>query len=186
MKKTVAIMLAALMIMSLSACGSKKPADSKANSSQQQYVANPWVEVSADTMYNSIGFRFGVPDGATNVIYRWDEEDGIAEMQFTDAFGVNITARAKKTEAFEDISGMYYDFSQNPDNYGHGPDLFLNNETIENLRGDWHLLDTENGMVNLGMWFYKGSAGSYSFTISAVTDSGVIDLHYNEVFVLNT
>lgn len=200
MKRTLALLLAVILVLCLAACGGKTPANDPANdpannpsgktddqpdNPPEEQQENPWTEVSADEVYNHLGFRFGIPDGSTNIIYRWDDKDGIAEMLFTDIHGVEITARAKRTLEFEDISGMEYDFSQNPDNYGHGPDLYLNNDSIDNLRGDWHLLNTDEGMVNLGQWFYEGSPCCYSFSISAVTDAGVIDMHYNEVFVLD-
>lgn len=184
MKKILAILLAALMLISFAACG-KKPAAPKAEEPETPAsdagVANPWKEVSADEINGCIGYQFGIPENAADIVYLWNETDGIAEMQFK-LNDCDYTARAKKTDALEDISGMNYDFSNNEDNYGKGPDIFISNNDQE-LRGDYYLLEAENEFVNLGVWFYENETDKYSFSLSTVTDS-FVDMPQNEVFIL--
>lgn len=188
MKKALSLILILLLTLSLAACGGKQtggPQDD-GDGSDAAGIANPWVEISADDVYNNIGFRFGIPEGAKNIQYFWDEEDGIAEMRFTDIHDIDWTARAKKTESFEDISGTYYDYSGNNDNYGHGPDVYIRHNDFE-LRGDYHLLRTEDDdHVNLGLWFYEGAAEGYNYSLSLchIGKDGFYEMQAGEVFPL--
>ncbi len=46
-------------------------------------LANPWRDLTAEELQQVSGLTFGVPEGATDVIYRWLESEGLAEMQFS-------------------------------------------------------------------------------------------------------
>ncbi len=46
-------------------------------------MANPWVEMTAEELMEKAGVSFGVPEGAENVIYRYNAGEDMAEMQFT-------------------------------------------------------------------------------------------------------
>ncbi|MCQ2435256.1 MAG: hypothetical protein MJ062_08475 [Oscillospiraceae bacterium] len=197
MKKMFVIVPAAAMLLSLAACGKTPSSDQEVTTvptsaaettqpaSAENQLGNPWTEVSADDIYNYLGYRFGIPEGAEEICYFWNETNGIAEMQFKNAQGYSLTARAKKTDALEDISGMYYDFGDNTDNYGYGPDCFIRNNDQE-LRGDYYLYGQEGEYAELGVWFYEGSADSYSFSLSTVNDTDFIDISQDagEVFIL--
>lgn len=198
MKKILALMLALLLVVSLAACGSKnddsgsaaKPtaaptAAADGTPSGTATIANPWEAVSADEIFGYIGYCFGVPEGAENVEYFWNASAGIAEMRFLDLIGADFTARAKVTDAFEDIAGMYYDFASDPDNGGNGPDCYIWNNGQE-LQGEYHAIRDGDNYVNLGLWFYEGSENSYSFSLSTVTDLGFINPSptASEVFLL--
>lgn len=188
MKKILALFLAAVMLICFAACGKKEEApeadDKTEPVSENAGIANPWVEASADEIEGYIGYRFGVPEKAEEVKYFWNETDGISEMQFV-IDGIDMTARAKKTDALEDISGFNYDFSNNNDNYGNGPDTFIKNNEQE-LRGDYYLLEDNGESVSLGLWFYQGTAAAYSFSLGYVTDKGFcgIDQYASEIFLL--
>ena len=198
MKKTLTFLLALLMVLSLAACGGKNEGSGSAAASTAEptaaaggatsgtaTIANPWETVSGDDIFNYIGYRFGIPEGAENVQYFWNASAGIAEMQFTDLIGADFTARAKVTGAFENIAGMYYDFASDPDNGGNGTDCYIWNNGQE-LSGEYRAMKDGESYVNLGLWFYEGSAASYSFSLSTVTDQGFINpsLTASEVFLL--
>lgn len=72
-------------------------------------IANPWREVTADELMQTVGVRFGVPEGAENVMYMLLETQGLAEMQFMHQ-GVEYNARIVPAAEFTDISGAYYDW----------------------------------------------------------------------------
>ena len=201
MKKFIALTLSAVMVLSFAACNKKAEETAEETEKETQTevetettteqtennagIANPWIEVSANDIENYTGFRFGVPEGASDVKYFWCESEGIAEMQFSIS-SIDYVARVKETGALEDISGLYYDFASNPDNYGHGPDVFIWNNDRE-LRGEWHVLMVDNEMTaNLGLWYYEGSDASYTWCLSSVNHDGVIDLSTpaSEIFIL--
>ena len=73
-------------------------------------IANPWVTLSEEALFEASGVRFGVPEGAEDVTYQWLESDGLAEMQFM-MFNEEFCARAQPAELEEgqlmEISGIY-------------------------------------------------------------------------------
>ena len=72
-------------------------------------LPNPMEEVTAQVLMDRLGFEFKVPQGAENVKYFIIDKE-MAEMQFT-FNGVNCIARIKPTAEYEDISGMYYEWT---------------------------------------------------------------------------
>ena len=74
-------------------------------------MANPWKETSAEEMVQTIGLSFRVPEGAANVVYRMLESEQLAEVQF-ELNGAKCAARIKPAAVYEDISGMYYEWSE--------------------------------------------------------------------------
>jgi hypothetical protein len=74
-------------------------------------LANPWKDMTKDELAQVSGFSFGLPEGAKDVIYRWMESDGLAEMQFK-MDGDEYCARAQSAELSEgelmNISGAYF------------------------------------------------------------------------------
>lgn len=112
MKRLLSLALTLIMLLSLAACGGKAEGDSlpvagsSTETSGNNQAANPWIELDSSELEEK-GFKFAVPNGSENVIYCWNEDDSLAEMQFT-YNSVDYTARAKKATEFEDISGMEY------------------------------------------------------------------------------
>lgn len=76
-------------------------------------IANPWVEMTAEELRIASGFRFSVPEGARDVIYRYLPEETLSEMLFG-IDGDEYCARTKPSDLAaggqENISGMYYYF----------------------------------------------------------------------------
>lgn len=91
MKKLIALLMA-LMLMT--------------GASAQTMIANPWIDITAEELMEMSGLSFNVPEGAENVIHRLLETQGMAEMQF-DLNGLHFNARILPAAEFEDISGLY-------------------------------------------------------------------------------
>ena len=74
-------------------------------------VANPWTDTTREGMMEGIGLTLGVPEGATDVEWRMMTDRQMGEVDFT-WDGMAYTARVMPAEAFEDISGLYYEWDQ--------------------------------------------------------------------------
>lgn len=69
-------------------------------------LPNPWQETTADGLMQTLGVRFGVPEGAEEIVYRALEAESLAEMQFI-LQGAEYTARIMPADGFLDISGHF-------------------------------------------------------------------------------
>ena len=112
MKKLTTLFLALLMLVcTLTACGKSSTEEPSST------VANPMVESDADSVQQTLGFALAVPEGAENVQY-FIISDETEELHFT-LHGLDYVARLKATAEFEDISGMYYEWTHTQeDNIG--------------------------------------------------------------------
>ena len=81
-------------------------------------LANPWVDLTEEELLQVSGLSFNVPEGAENVLYRWLESDGLAEMQFIldgDEYCARVQPAALEEGEVMDISGMYFDWENEED-----------------------------------------------------------------------
>ena len=79
--------------------------------SYEAYLANPWEEMTAEQLADASGLRFGVPEGAENIIYRYLRSENLAEMQFTldaDECCARVQPAALQEGEWMNISGMYF------------------------------------------------------------------------------
>ena len=83
------------------------------NISPAESIPNPVHETDEDGIRQAIGVSFGMPEGVENVKY-YMIDDEIAEMRFEKG-GTEFTARIKPSAEFEDISGMYYEWTATDD-----------------------------------------------------------------------
>ena len=81
--------------------------DDEALSYEGMGLSNPWTEMSQDELWQVSGLRLGVPEGAENVVCRWLESEGLAEVQFT-LDGDEYCARVQPGDELMNISGMYF------------------------------------------------------------------------------
>lgn len=73
-------------------------------------LANPWMETDPEGLMKTLGLQFEVPEEAEEVIYRMNESEQIAEMQFV-LNDIPFNARIKPAGLeMEDISGMNYEW----------------------------------------------------------------------------
>ncbi|MBP3782172.1 MAG: hypothetical protein J6I68_02890, partial [Butyrivibrio sp.] len=121
MKKTIAMMMTGLMVLSLTACGSgaatTEPASTaetpteaaiEATTEETAEIANPWREATEEECNQLAGNGFSAPDGASNV--KWsimdtgEEYRELVQMCF-DLDGLSFTARQQNTgDEPQDIS----------------------------------------------------------------------------------
>lgn len=74
---------------------------------RQLGIANPWQQVDADALRQAMGVSFGLPEGVFFPEYYVLNGNELAEMQcYLD--GARIIARARRIDAFTDISGLYF------------------------------------------------------------------------------
>ncbi len=115
-------------------------------------VPNPLVETDADGVIQQLGFALKVPDGAENVQYFILSGD-TEELRFT-LNGLDYTARLKPTVSFEDISGMYYEWTDTMDDELKGRECKL----MRYCGSD--------GDIDLCMWYDAVPGLMYSITTS--------------------
>lgn len=130
-------------------------------------LANPWKELTGEELAQVSGMSFGVPEGAKDVVYRWMESDGLAEMQFT-MDGDEYCARTQSAELSEgqlmNISGIYFQWD--------------NEEAIKvnDCPGTIGLAQTgSEDWVALCMWYDAGAKRMYSLS-AYTTDPDGLDL----------
>lgn len=74
-------------------------------------LVNPWTPTTAQGLMDVLGLQLGLPDGATNVSWQMMEQAQMGQMKFTWQ-GMDCTARVAPTEAFEDISGLHFQWER--------------------------------------------------------------------------
>ena len=162
MKKLITLFLAFLMLVcALTACGKTETEEPQP---QQSTVANPLVESDAEGVQQTLGFALTVPEDAENVLYFILSGD-TEELHFT-LNGLDYVARLKATAEFEDISGIYYEWTDTLDG------------TIENCQCKQMRYCGDEADVDVCLWYdavpglmYSLSTGDSSldgFDITAV------------------
>lgn len=155
MKKLIALVLTALMLTSLAACGQKT--NTNENTSENMgtvQIANPWVDCATlDEAAKLAGFDIAVPgkfDGYPNKVIQAIEASMIQVMYFDGDTSAEDSSMVmvRKGTGDEDISGDYNEYPEKETVNIHGVDV--------QLRG-------ENGLVYSAIWTWNG----YSFAINA-------------------
>ena len=107
MKKRICILLVAVFALTLCACGGAQKDESGMD------LANPWRDSTFEEVLDSYNVPFLTPAGAVNE--RWSvmqSEQGDLIQDVFELDGLRFTARARQTEALEDISGLYFDWTE--------------------------------------------------------------------------
>ena len=131
-------------------------------------IANPWTDTTAEGLAEVSGVTFGVPEDAKDVVYRWLESEGLAEMQFTmfdvDEFCARAQAATLEEGQLMNISGMYFDFDNEEE------------VTIGGCPGTLGIAQTgTEDWVELCMWYDAKAGMAYSLSVST-TDPDGLDL----------
>lgn len=136
----------------LSACGTGSAGNASNNVAETEtQIANPWTEVSTAELAEAVGTELSVPDGATEVTYRLLSESALGEADFS-YYGLEFTARVQKTDALEDISGLYYDWT-------------VTNECVVNgCEGESRRFLGENETVDLILWYDAENGFTHSLS----------------------
>ena len=103
MKKRCGLIII-LALLSLCGCGAEK-----ANTAT---IANPWTDSDEKGVLEATGFDLVAPEGATDVIYSYMEEDKMAQVTYN-LDNASWVYRVKPANSLEDISGMNYEWKYN-------------------------------------------------------------------------
>lgn len=145
MKKLTALLLAAVMIFALCACGT--------NSAEgNTQILNPMIEVDATELQNSLGVALDAPEGAENVKY-FIIDGTLCEAQF-DYDGASYSYRAQKTDEFEDVSGIN----------------FTDSEEV-NSDGNCTITVEKDGSMGAATWYTDGFSYAISMGEGATTNA---------------
>ena len=168
MKK--AIILLSILMLALSGCVGKNKTAEKAPSKPTLGLPNPVRESSSEEISEQLNVKFAVPDGAKDVRYSIIAGN-LAQMDFI-WNKAECTARIEQNAETKDISGFYYNWSnETPCNVGE------NTATVK-----WQI--TEIGeVVGICIWQNKASNLTYSVSMKKNADSEKLAALANAVYV---
>lgn len=171
MKETKLIYLisAALFCVAMTSCdrksmtnsntdSTKTIADSENKARHASFVGmpNPWTDTNSAEAEKTAGFTLGIPEGATDIIYRILKSEKLVEMDFR-LYGERWTARTKPAADTEDISGMYFKWS-----YDSAADT-----AVLPLPGKERRAESSGKHILSALWFDKENSRVYSLSVSA-------------------
>ena len=165
MKKMLAILLSALMILSLAACSQNEP-DNRKDSEEgttlteagNVQIGNPWVDCATlDEAAKIAEFDIAIPgkfEGYSNKVYQAIERTMIQVFYYDGDPEAESSSRitVRKGTGNDDISGDYNEYSETETVQIHGIDV---------------LVKEEKGLIYCATWTKDG----YSFAI--VADKGL-------------
>ena len=167
MKKTL-ILISIFMIMLVSCSGKKTAVNTTANKTIG--LPNPVQESTAEDITKELNVKFAVPDGAKNIRYSIIAGN-LAQMDFI-WNEAECTARIKRDAESEDISGFYYNWSnETPCTVGENAGI-----------AKWQI--TEVGeVVGICLWQNKASNLTYSASMKKNADSEKLIALANAVYI---
>ena len=172
MKKTKLIYLisAALFCVAMTSCDRKSMTNSntdstktiadsenKARHASLVGMPNPWTDTNAAEAEKTAGFTLGIPEGATDTIYRILGSQNLVEMDFM-LNRDRWTARTKPAKEPEDISGMYFSWKS---------DSAADTEILP-LPGKERRTESDGKHILSALWFDKENSRVYSLSVSAM------------------
>lgn len=167
MKKTL-ILISIFMIMLVSCSGKKSAVNTTANKTIG--LPNPVQESTAEDIAKELNVKFALPDGAKNIRYSI-VSGNLAQMDFI-LNEAECTARIKRDAESEDISGFYYNWSnETPCTVGENAGI-----------AKWQI--TEVGeVVGICLWQNKASNLTYSVSMKKNADSEKLIALANAVYI---
>ena len=144
MKKRLSICLCLVLALSLLAgCGAQKaPAAAPTAEEPAVGLPNPVKASSAEEIAARFGVEMKAPDGAEELSWTVIEGDmPLAQLGFS-LGGIAYNYRVAKAEAYEDISGMYYEWQEVSAEEGGGSIRLIPGEA-----GVYDRFDAEEGLV---------------------------------------
>lgn len=166
MKKTL-ILISIFMIMLVSCSGKKSAVNTTANKTIG--LPNPVQESTAEDIAKELNVKFAFPDGAKNIRYSIIAGN-LAQMDFI-WNEAECTARIKRDAELEDISGFYYNWSnETPCTVGENAGI-----------AKWQI--TEVGeVVGICLWQNKASNLTYSVSMKKNADSEKLIALANDIY----
>ena len=173
MKKTIAMLMTGLMVLSLAACGNAQApaeepapeavteASTEAATQESAEIANPWRDATEEECNQIAVNGFSAPEGATNV--KWSIMDSgeagkeLVQMTF-DLDRLSYTAREQVTgDEAQDISGQYYEWIVEDE-------ATLANWADGNMKGTVKRFIGDDKYVDVITWYDVEIGVSYSLT----------------------
>ena len=157
-------------MMTLASCSGKNKTGENAPGKQTVGLPNPIHESSAEEIEEQLNIKFAVPNSAKDVRYSIIAEN-LAQMDFI-WNEAECTARIKRDAESEDISGFYYNWSnETPCTIGENAGI-----------AKWQI--TEVGeVVGICLWQNKASNLTYSVSMKKNADSEKLAALANAVYV---
>ena len=131
----------------------------------QASVADPWEEMTPEQLAEVSGLRFGIPESADNVVFRYLRSEGLAEMQFSldsSEFHARVQPLAQESGEPADISGMYFDW--------------VNEEAVQ-IHGCYGTVrqarDGDEGQAELCLWYDAVRGLQYSLSVYTADTDGL-------------
>ena len=124
----------------------------------QVLIANPWEDMTAEQLEEASGLRFGVPEGAENVVYRYLAGEGLAEMDFSRANGeycARVQPKKDPSGMMQDISGLFLDWDYDDDT------------TVKNLPANIVQVKSDGTWIERLLWADEANGLQYSLTVYA-------------------
>lgn len=166
MKKTL-ILISIFMIMIVS-CSGKKPAVN-ADANKTVGLPNPVQESTAEEITNRLNVKFAVPDNAKNIRYSIIAGN-LAQMDFI-WNEAECTARIKRNAESEDISGFYYNWSnETPCTVGENAGIVK-----------WQITEVGEA-VGICLWQNKASNLTYSVSMKKNADCEKLIALANDIY----
>lgn len=158
-RKILGTVLIFAMLIGMVGCGKAQadqaPADqADGESGSGMMMVNPMQEVTDEDVIREYSYGLTLPEGVDQA-ETWLISGELLERRFqTD--GVEYTARVQKTAAYEDISGMYYEWTVSQEEP-------YNNGCV----GDSMRYIGEEGYIDLYTWYDPSTGASYSLSAEA-------------------
>ena len=124
-------------------------------------IGNPWVDCTEEDILEKLDYYMFAPGDAKDVKCQLNESDGMAQMTFK--YGepeLEYTYRIKKSSEFEDISGLYYEWTVDEEQQ-----VGWCNGVCKRYVGDTETID-------LCMWYDEDIELMYSLSTSAADLDG--------------
>lgn len=117
MPKITAFLLIMMSVVLIFCCAFDKIEETE--KTELDGVPDPWVETDAEGLMQTLGLEFNIPEEAEDVIFRMNESEQLAEMQFV-LYKMPFTARIKPSGLeMEDISGLNYKWEYEKESNDH-------------------------------------------------------------------
>ena len=84
--------------------------ENPAGSEESAEIANPWSDSSLEEIEGDLGIKVSIPKNVSQIGYRKMAEEKLYEINFVYE-NLGYDYRLKKTDALEDISGLYYEWT---------------------------------------------------------------------------
>ena len=116
-------------------------------------MANPWTESDEQGVAEATGFDMVAPEGATDVVYSYMSEDGLAQMCYV-LDGAEWTYRIQMADELTDISGLYYTWDSELEG------------TVSDREAVYYGYAGDDGYVQLVNWYDAVTGVTYSLSAS--------------------